>query len=76
VREKLPHFGHGIEEVPSQDRGKRIPEEVLDGQSDGVTQARNTENWQAESGVEATDRCNLIARVVGDDAADDKFPVR
>jgi hypothetical protein len=45
-------------------------------QSGDVTQAWNTKNQQTEWVAEVADRRNLIVRIVGNDAANDKSPVR
>jgi hypothetical protein len=76
VREKLPQVGHGIVEIPPQNPGERVREEVLDGQSDVVTQAWNAENGQTESGPKVAHSRNLVARVVSNDAADDESSVQ
>jgi hypothetical protein len=64
MREKLPQVGHGIVEIPPQNPAERVREEVLDGQSNDVTQAWNAENRQIESGPEVAHSRNLIVGLV------------
>jgi hypothetical protein len=56
-------FSQSIKEISPQNPGTHMVQKVLHGQSHGVTQAWNMKNRQIESGVEAPDRRNLIARI-------------